>query len=113
MENQPELTWHKVAQADELERDLPKAVIVGRNRIALYKIEDQVYATTNICSHARALLSQGYMEPDNATIECPVHQACFDIKTGKALTAPASDPIETYPVRKEGADIYVGLPEQV
>lgn len=112
MENQAELTWHKVAQVSELEHDLPKAVSVGRNRIALYKIENEVYATSNICTHARAFLSQGYMEPDNATIECPVHQACFDVKTGKALTAPASEALQTYPVEKKGDDIYIGLAEE-
>ena len=42
-------------------------------------------------------------------IECPLHSACFEIKTGKAVNPPAEVDLKTYPVKVEGDTIYVGV----
>ena len=44
-------------------------------------------------------------------IECPLHGARFDIKTGAVLCMPAVTPVESYPVRLHGDDLYIGLPD--
>ena len=55
-------------------------------------------------------MSDGYIE--EGQIECPLHGACFDIKTGKALTAPATVDLDSYPIRIDGDQILVGLPKK-
>src|SRR5262249_52098878 len=49
------------------------------------------------------------VEPADATIECPLHQALFDIRTGKALSGPAAEDLGVYPVRIEGGDVLIDL----
>ena len=75
---------------------------------ALYNLDGTFYATAEICSHAHASLAEGFILDD--TIECPLHGACFSIKTGEALSAPATDPILTFPVRVENGDVVIGIP---
>jgi len=62
--------------------------------LAVYVIDGQYYAVDDICTHEFAFLSEGYCE--NGVIECPLHQARFDVRTGAALGPPASLPICTY-----------------
>jgi nitrite reductase/ring-hydroxylating ferredoxin subunit len=78
--------------------------------LALYNVDGTYYATDQICTHAYASLAEGFVIDD--TIECPLHGATFSIRTGEALSPPATDPLATYPVRVEGESILVGLPEQ-
>ena len=75
---------------------------------ALYNLDGALYATEETCSHAHASLAEGFIL-DN-TIECPLHGACFSIKTGEALSAPATDPIKTYPVRVENDKVLICIP---
>lgn len=104
-----ELEFHAVAKTDEVDDDEAIAVSVGRIDIGIYKIGGEFYALNDICTHAYACLSDGYVE--NSQIECPLHGACFDIKTGKALTAPATVDLDSYPIKVEGDQILVGLPK--
>lgn len=76
-------------------------------QIAIFKLEDGYYAIDNRCSHEEAHLSEGEIE--NGKIECPLHGAVFDIKTGKNLALPAVLPVKTYPVKVENDRIYIQL----
>jgi 3-phenylpropionate/trans-cinnamate dioxygenase ferredoxin subunit len=78
-------------------------------RITLYNLGGQIYATTDICSHAYAELSEGFLDTDDCTIECPLHGSRFDIRTGAVLSLPAYAPIATYPVRIEGEEVLVEI----
>ena len=75
------------------------------NPIAIFRLEDGYYAIDNICSHEHAFLSEG--EIDDSEIECPLHGAIFDIKTGKNLTLPAVLPVKSYPVKVENGEIFL------
>ena len=80
------MAWTKVAAAADLkERGVMDAEVNGEE-IALYWVDDAPYATANICTHAFARLSEGYLDGD--CIECPVHQALFNVKTGEAVSPP-------------------------
>jgi 3-phenylpropionate/trans-cinnamate dioxygenase ferredoxin component len=92
--------------AELKERRVMEAMI-GDEDIALYWVDDAAWATGNVCTHAYARLSEGYLDGD--CIECPIHQALFDVKTGAAVTAPASAPVKTYPCRIEGEDVLVDI----
>jgi 3-phenylpropionate/trans-cinnamate dioxygenase ferredoxin subunit len=100
------MNWIRVASASDLQDDEVLGLTVGGARIALYRSEGEFYATDNRCTHAEALMSEGYLE--DGCIECPLHQARFDIRTGAALCAPATEPLRTYPVKREGEEIYIG-----
>ena len=89
--------------------DLPEDDVIGINvnghDIALYRTEDGVFASANLCSHGNARLSDGFLE--DGEIECPLHQGRFCIKTGKAMCSPLTEGIATYPVQIEGEQVYL------
>jgi 3-phenylpropionate/trans-cinnamate dioxygenase ferredoxin subunit len=99
----------KLATIHDIPANEARAFEYAGRRIALYHCGDTFYATTDICSHAYAELSEGYLDCDDCTIECPLHGSRFDIRTGAVLTLPAYEPIEIYPVRVEGDDLLVVL----
>ena len=94
------------AAADVPDGDVIGCAPAGRN-IALYSVEGAIYATDNVCTHAHALLCEGFLEGHE--IECPLHQGKFDVRTGKALTPPVTEDIRTYPVRIEDGKVYVAF----
>jgi naphthalene 1,2-dioxygenase ferredoxin component len=99
--------WVKAADRSALGDGEVIGVIVEGREIALYEMDGEVYATDDICTHAYAKLSDGWME--KGEIECPLHAGRFDIKTGKATAPPCIDDVKTHPVRVEGNEIQVKL----
>ncbi|CAB5713165.1 Anthranilate 1,2-dioxygenase ferredoxin subunit [Delftia tsuruhatensis] len=99
------MTWTKIATTDQLGEDEALAIRVGELHLALFQSAGAFHVTDNVCTHQYALLSEGYVE--DGCVECPLHQARFDLRSGQALCAPASQPIRVYPVRVEGADVLV------
>jgi 3-phenylpropionate/trans-cinnamate dioxygenase ferredoxin subunit len=96
-----------VAKVGDISPDEPLAVSAAGEQIALYLLDGSIYATHNVCTHQFALLTDGYLE--DGCIECPLHQGKFDVRTGAALSAPASAPLKTYRVHVEGNDVMVDL----
>ena len=82
-------------------------VQVGGKDIALYEVEGEVFATDNICSHGHAKLCDGYVEGHE--VECPFHQGRFDVRTGAATCAPATEAVKSWPVKIEGGRVYLQL----
>ena len=99
----------RVASFDDIPANQARAFEYDGQRIAIYRCGETFYATTDICSHAYAELSEGYLDCDDCTIECPLHGSRFDIRTGAALSLPAYEPIVTYSVRVDGEDLLVEL----
>jgi naphthalene 1,2-dioxygenase ferredoxin component len=99
--------WMTVADRASVGPDSVVAVKAGDLDIALYHIEGQFYATSNVCTHAHALLSDGWLDGD--VIECPLHGGRFEVKTGKGLGAPITCDLKMFPVRAEGNAIQVKL----
>src|SRR3954471_10338713 len=75
--------------------------------IAVYNIDGQFYATDNICTHAFAMLSDGWLDGD--VIECPLHAGRFEVKTGKGLGSPIECDLKTYKTRIVGDEIQALL----
>jgi len=100
--------WVRVAAIDEIAAGSALGVTVGDLNLAIYHLDDgRVFCTDNICTHAFALLTDGWME--GTTIECPLHAGQFDVCTGKGLGAPIEEDLKTFPVRIEGGDILVEI----
>ena len=78
--------------------------------IAIFKLDDGYYAINDECSHAEASLSEGEIVED-CKIECPMHGALFDIRSGKNVGFPAVIPVKSYPVKVEKGMIMVGVDE--
>ncbi|OVZ55081.1 hypothetical protein CDO44_22800 [Pigmentiphaga sp. NML080357] len=100
-------TWETACPLDAVREGTPRGLKLKGIPVALYKIEGAVYATHDVCTHAYAHLSDGYIE--GHTIECPLHGAIYDIRDGKCLAVAASD-LKTYPVKIEGDTVSVLLP---
>ena len=101
--------WVRVAAKSDVAAGKCLGVRAGGREIAIYHLPGGEFrATDNICTHEYALLTEGWME--NGCIECPLHAAQFDIRTGKALSAPADVDIDVFPVKIEGDDIMISLP---
>jgi 3-phenylpropionate/trans-cinnamate dioxygenase ferredoxin component len=98
-------TWHRVAAESELTDDQPLAVQAGSARIGLFRVNGQVHAVENVCPHAFALLSDGFV--DGCTVECPLHNAVFDLSTGKLLDGPGQRDLRVFQVKREDGAIYV------
>jgi 3-phenylpropionate/trans-cinnamate dioxygenase ferredoxin subunit len=99
------MAWHKVANKEELPDEEAFPVSVGNTLIALIRQGEQVYGTSNVCTHQFALMSDGFVDDD--CIECPLHQARFQIATGKVMSGPSCPDLKTYPVKIEDDQVYI------
>jgi naphthalene 1,2-dioxygenase system ferredoxin subunit len=102
-----EENWVTVGSRAELAEGEVLGTSAGGKEIAVYNVDGMLYATDNICTHAQAFLSDGWL--DGEVIECPLHAGRFEVKTGKALGPPVDCDLKTYPVRVVGDDIQVKL----
>jgi 3-phenylpropionate/trans-cinnamate dioxygenase ferredoxin subunit len=84
-------------------------VEVGERLVALIHAAGHFYALDDVCTHDGGPLSEGPVDPQGRTIACPRHGAKFDLKTGAALTMPATRPTVAHEVMVEGDDVLVRL----
>jgi 3-phenylpropionate/trans-cinnamate dioxygenase ferredoxin subunit len=75
--------------------------------ICVARVGNEIFAIEDNCSHQDAALSEG--EQNGYKIECWLHSAEFDLRTGDALTPPASQPVKTYPVLVDGNNVVVEI----
>ena len=101
------MAFHAAAAENELAPGTVKRIVVGDKKIGLYRLDDRFYAIDDTCTHMRARLSNGFIS--GHFVECPVHFGKFDIKTGKASSAPCTVDVATYPVKVEAGQVYIEL----
>ncbi len=100
----------KVAKVDDLEDGELMAVEVDGEPVCLAKVDGEVYAFTDDCTHIGGPLNEG--ELDGEVLTCPWHGAQFDVRSGKVLRGPARQDIQTYAVRVDNQDILVSIPDE-
>ena len=100
--------WIDVGPADRVPDGESVAARAGDTEIALYRLGDEVFATDVFCTHGHARLCDGFVEADGS-IECPLHQGRFDIRSGRALCAPVETDLVVHAVRLEGGRVLVRL----
>lgn len=81
---------------DQLVSGKPVKLEKDGKSICVTRLGDEVFAIDDTCSHSEASLSEG--DVSDFKIECWLHGAEFDLRTGQALTLPANIPLTTYPV---------------
>ncbi|MFC3894512.1 bifunctional 3-phenylpropionate/cinnamic acid dioxygenase ferredoxin subunit [Lentzea rhizosphaerae] len=91
--------------------DLPpgEAVrIVGPHApLAVFNADGALYAIDDTCTHQEASLSEGWLE--GCFVECPLHAASFDLRTGEPTSLPAKRPVKTHPVVVKDGVVYVDV----
>ena len=101
--------WVRVAAVGDVAEGSAIPVEVAGFSLAVYHLDSgEYFCTDNVCTHAFALLTDGWLEGN--VIECPLHAGQFDVRTGKGLCEPIEEDLKTFPVRVEGDDILVALP---
>jgi nitrite reductase/ring-hydroxylating ferredoxin subunit len=102
-----ELRWHRAASLADVRDGEILGVRIGGACVALVRLDGEIHAIDDLCTHDFAFLSQGFL--DCGEIECPLHAARFDVATGKCLEGPAMTDLRVYPVRIVNDDIEVGI----
>lgn len=99
----------RVGRVTDVPPGQPEVFDVEDRKIAVFRLEDGYHAIDDICTHDGGPLADGEVEGDQ--VICPRHGARFSIVTGAALAFPAVTPVTSYPVRVEGEELLVGLPD--
>jgi nitrite reductase/ring-hydroxylating ferredoxin subunit len=94
-----------VTRASELAPGAMTWVSVDRERVLLANVEGTIYALHDACGHRQAPLSKGRLR--GHVVECPLHYAEFDVRTGKLLSGPTSTDVPTREVVVEADVVYV------
>jgi|SRR5215510_1456844 len=94
-----------VTLGSELPEGAMTWVAVDRERVLIANVGGVLYGILDTCGHRRAPLSKGRL--DGHIVECPLHFAQFDVRTGKLVTGPVSADVPTYEVRVEAETVYV------
>jgi 3-phenylpropionate/trans-cinnamate dioxygenase ferredoxin subunit len=101
--------WVRACGLDEVpEQGAVKVDDVADFPVAIVRDAGDLYAIHDVCSHAFVLLSEG--EVSDCAIECWLHGASFDLRTGAPRTLPATEPVPVYPVKVEDDAVFVELP---
>lgn len=102
---QTDKQWYDLIAVNELNTEWMVPASLGRRQFAVYQVKGEVYITRSQCTHAAAELCDGYLQ--DYQVECPLHQGCFDIRTGEALYAPATRPLLCFESRVENGIVQV------
>lgn len=92
---------------DDVAPGTAKRFDVGALRVAVVRIGDDVYAIGDRCTHQDISLAEGEIDADERTIECWKHGSQFDLRTGEALSLPATRPTPVYDVEVRDGRIWL------
>jgi len=99
--------WIDVAAEGDVAENGVLAVDTGSVELALFKLSGAVFALIDRCSHGAARLSEGYVE--DGCVECPLHQALLDIRTGEPRAEPVAEAVQCFSARVRDGRIEVEL----
>jgi len=101
--------WIRVAGVDDVPAGEAAPIEIMGLNLALYNVDGTFFCTDNVCSHAYALLSEGWLE--GHLIECPLHNGQFDVRTGRGQGSPITEDIRSYQVKIDDSDVLIRLPD--
>jgi len=99
----------KVCTLDDLEDGGVRSFEVGDRLVAVVRLGDAVYAIGDKCTHEDVSLGGGEVDAEECTIECPKHGSEFDLRTGDALSLPATKPVPTFVASVVDGDVMLEL----
>jgi 3-phenylpropionate/trans-cinnamate dioxygenase ferredoxin component len=98
-----------VCPVEELPPGSVKIVRAGSVAVGVYNLDGEYYAIEDRCSHDDGPLAEGEFDPDEAVVICPRHGSKFDIRSGRPLSLPAFEPVDTFPVSVEDGWVKVDI----
>lgn len=98
---------YPVAKISDVPPGEMKLVVANRERLLLANVDGAFHILSDTCTHARASLTQGFLE--DAIVECPLHFARFDVRTGAFIDGPFTTGVPRYETTVRGDTIYVEL----
>ena len=101
----------RVASVGEIPVGEARRFTLDGAEVSVVNAGEYFYAVDDICSHEHFHLSDGEVDLDAGTIECPKHGSAFDLATGRALSLPAVLPVKSYGVKVVGDDVMVDVLE--
>jgi 3-phenylpropionate/trans-cinnamate dioxygenase ferredoxin component len=101
-----------VAKTSEISDPGKILVEVGERLVVLIHAAGHWYSIDDVCTHDGGPLSEGPLDAAKGTLACPRHGAKFDIKSGAALTMPATKPTVAHDVKVEGDQVFVRVRDQ-
>lgn len=99
-------SWVRVGATSELLPGESRTVWDGATAILVVNLDGELYALEDRCSHEEFELSAGPIDAEAGTIECVLHGARFDLRDGRALCAPAYEPVAKFPVRIVDGEVF-------
>src|SRR5881394_146149 len=100
-----------VAALSDLPAGASRRVYVAGEAVALFNLNGTVHAIANRCTHARASLSEGTLDPARCTVTCPWHEGVFSLESGQVLAGPPALPVAVYRVKLEGDTVLIAPAE--
>lgn len=97
--------WIYAGEVSEVSEDAPLSVKAGDAAVGVYSVNGCIHALEDVCPHADALLSQGFVDGEH--VECPLHGALFHIPSGKCTKGPAERDLVQFDTMVEGGRIYL------
>lgn len=101
---------YKACAENEIPSGSMKNVRLEGRQVLIANVKGKFFAIADTCSHAAASLSEGILT--EYEVQCPLHGAIFDVRTGKVLSPPATDALQTYGITVDKGNIYVELDDQ-
>jgi 3-phenylpropionate/trans-cinnamate dioxygenase ferredoxin component len=102
--------YTRVCALSDLPAEGAIGVEINGEPVAVARAGGEVFALRDVCSHAEVPLSEG--EIYDQTVECWLHGSCFNLRTGRPTSPPATEPVPVYPVKIEGDDVYVAITKE-
>jgi NAD(P)H-dependent nitrite reductase small subunit len=99
------MSWETICSTSQVSEEYPFGVKIANKDVGVFLVDGEYFAIENICPHAYALLSQGFVE--DGKVECPLHEAVFDIRSGRCLREPGGRDLLTYPLRVQGDEVQI------
>ncbi|GAA3233360.1 non-heme iron oxygenase ferredoxin subunit [Dactylosporangium siamense] len=100
-------TWHRAGPLDRIPQD--EGLVLGTvPRTSVFNCDGEVLCIDDTCTHEDYSLAEGWVE--GCVVECTLHLAKFNLKTGAPVSPPATRAVATHPVATVGGDVYVALP---
>ena len=101
-------TWTFICASDEL---LPGEMKTGFDEvtgapIVVFNLDGELYALEDQCTHEDFELSAGQLDARHGALTCVLHGAEFDVRDGRALCAPAYEPVAKFPVKVDDTGIW-------
>ena len=102
-----------VCALDDIEPGTARKFDVGGVAVAVVRIDDDVYAIGDVCSHGSVSLSEGEVWCEEKELECPKHSSTFSLVTGEPQTLPATQPVPVFDASVVDGHIVVSVALEV